>query len=83
MRYFYLIFLINNCYSALYRTFKTKISNWNTGLIWAHDYEAYKFGKYGLVCQGNRKYTIGNTFGQIVCQGILYLSNHLVINNNL
>ena len=51
------------------RKYKTKISHWDTGLLFAFDYSKYQFGRVGPVCLGSRDFTINDVFGKIACNG--------------
>lgn len=49
------------------RKYKTKISHWDTGLLFAYDYSKYHHGRLGPVCQGSRDFTINEAFGKVSC----------------
>lgn len=49
------------------RKYKTKISHWDTGLLFAYDYSKYHHGRLGPVCQGSRDFTINQAFGKVSC----------------
>merc|ERR1712170_20344 len=49
------------------RKYKTKISHWDMGLLFAYDFSKYHHGRLGPVCQGSRDFTINEDFGKVSC----------------
>ena len=53
--------------------FRTKISHWNTGQLFAYELTEWETPRIGPVCSVSKDWEIGDVFASAACQGLLIL----------